>query len=108
LHVTHRSDLRNPRPAARGSWSGPTTIRVLEGAPKRWYRLAQAAWSKGKLAEAAHAFVLESGWYEGAGLGILAGHALDDATRTNESDPAVGMARQRLERLASTTRAGNG
>ena len=95
-HVTYPTDVQ--RPALRGRAGPPRTDRGIEGVPKRWYGVAQAAWSAGSLREAARAFAKESRWYERAGLGLLAWHSLLDASHAVAADPEVLSARARLER----------
>ena len=102
-HVTYPTDAQ--RPALRGRAGPPRTDREIEGAPKRWYGMAQAAWSAGSLREAARAFAKESRWYEGAGLGLLAWHSLLDASHAAGADPEVLSACARLERRFPRSRA---
>jgi molybdopterin-guanine dinucleotide biosynthesis protein A len=76
-HVTVPDDLKSP--PARGRAGSTKSIRVLDGAPKMFYRTGQAERRRGNAARAAQAFAAESHWYARAGLSLLARHARDDA-----------------------------
>lgn len=86
-HLTFPADLRRPR--ARGTAGGVVRTRLVEGAPKRWYRRAQRGLASGRLKDAARAFRGEAEWYARAHLTLLAQHARDDAARAEQVRPAI-------------------
>jgi len=91
-HVTYPSDL--VRPAMRGRAGKSARVRVVEGAPKRWYHAARSQLRAGRPLDAVQAFLAESRWYSRANLPLLAQHAFEDAVRVGAGPLVPGEKRR--------------
>jgi len=96
-HLTYPSDVENP--PERGRAGRSKVPRLVAGAPKHWYRLAQTALRSGRYADAARAFSAESRWYARANLPLLAQHASADALQAGHRRAPASGAKARLRGL---------